>query len=202
MIWDNPLVGASIKSWTHFCHSSCLQLVCVITVCHWALRGIKTSLLTACKVVELGRKLCFFHPQSSPGLPELQKCRRVALVWARAADNQPRRLTIHSAVLILVGMIRWSRDGDDDGDGDAEGLRPAPDFHTWSDSNKGRDLQTPLTPNNTGHPPNTTPPRVLLKTPLSVCLSVRLNRKCFRVLNLRQVSDQWQTVRRSCARFL
>lgn len=51
-------------------------------------------------------------------------------------------------------------------------------------------------------PEHHTPPRVLLKTPLSVCLSVRLNRKCFRVLNLRQVSDQWQTVRRSCARFL
>lgn len=39
-------------------------------------------------------------------------------------------------------------------------------------------------------PEHHTPPRVLLKTPLSVCLSVRLNRKCFRVLNLRQVSDQ------------
>ena len=113
------------------------------------------------------------------------------LVWVRAVDYQPQRLTIHSTVLILVGMIRGSRDGDDDGDDDAEGLRPAPDFHTWWDSNKGRDLQTPLTPNNTGHPRTPHTPLCPIKDApicLSVCLSVSLSSEEMCVRS--QISDR------------
>lgn len=72
----------------------------------------------------------FFSPTILSGPPRTVKVspRRVGV--SESCRQSTRRLTIHSAVLILVGMIRWSRDGDDDGDGGAEGLRPAPDFHT------------------------------------------------------------------------
>lgn len=84
--------------------------------------------------------------------------RSFSFMWARTFDNRAEGVFFFSlcwfsnVCLLLLLDVRVEQRGDD-----AEGLRPAPDFHTWRDLNKGRDFETGLTPNNTGPPPNNSP---------------------------------------------
>lgn len=82
--------------------------------------------------------------------PVSMRCCSSVHVREKAANIQPKVNASCKAVQMFAYSDRWSSAAEKW----CSGLRPAPNFHTWWDLNKGRDFITLLTPNNTGYHPH------------------------------------------------
>lgn len=177
MCWRGPLTAWFIQIWLAIKTEAPGLIsiaipgsVCVTAVWRWALRGGRTSSLTpGSAAAPTGSDA---HSAPSPNWRSVNEVwRGCSVTWRGAADAHAR--SFPSAQMFAC----WARRDD------AQGLRPAPVFHTWRDPNKGRDFQTPVTPNNIP-----TPPRAPLLRP-----SARLS--SFLKLNTVDASAVWSQFR-------